>query len=300
MSTNSILTALAANATVAIAKTIGAIITGSASLTAEAIHSFADCGNQGLLIWGSKTSDKRPDTDHPFGYGKNAFFWSFIVALVLFTLGGVYSIYEGVHKIFHPEPLKHVGWAFGILVLGFLLEAFSFKTCVSEIKETYPGKSMRWFFKETRNSSLLVIFGEDLAALAGLGIAAFFLGLSVLTNNPIYDGVGSLAVGVLLTGVAAGLFFETKALLIGQSVEPQIRRDLHVLLSDWPTVLHTYECKTLMFGDSALLLLRIRFVEHDSSTALVNAIDELEAEISKRFPIFTLIFVEPDNKFKDF
>lgn len=296
----SIKAALLANSCVAGAKTVGAVVTGSASMAAEAIHSFADCGNQLLLMWGLKGSERKADKNHPFGYGMNVYFWSFIVALVLFTLGGAYSIYEGAHKLMAPEPLKHTGWAFGILVAGFFLELRSFRICVAEIKAKYPGKSMWWFFKETRDPALLVIFGEDLAALLGLGIAAAFLGIATLTGNPLWDAAGSIVVGTLLCVVAVGLFLETKALLIGQSVDPDTRAALRDFLSEFDRIEHTYEVRTLQMGDDALLLIRARFTETEDAKQLIQDINDLEAQLYERFPIFERIFVEPDNKFEDF
>jgi cation diffusion facilitator family transporter len=252
-------------------------------------------------MWGLRSSNQKPDSDHPFGYGMNVYFWSFIVALVLFTLGGTYSIYEGVHKIINPEPLKHAGWAVAILVLGFIMELRSFRVCVKEIREAYPGKSLIWFFNETRDPSLLVIFGEDAAALLGLGIAAAFLGLAVATGNPVWDAVGSIIVGVLLCTVAVFLFWETKALLIGQSVDPNDRAALRDFLSDSPLVEHTYEIKTLSLGNSkALLLIRARFKETENALKLLDNINDLEKGLHAAFPQFEMIFVEPDNKFADY
>lgn len=220
MSSDSIKAALIANASIAAAKTAGAVTTGSASMLAEAIHTGADCGNQLLLMWGIKTSAKEADVNHPLGYGMNVYFWSFIVALVLFSLGGVYSVYEGIHKVLEPEPLKNVGWAIAILLFGVVMEGRSFLICLKEIKAIHPGKSFQWFFKETRSPELLVIFAEDLAALIGLAIALTFLTIAWLTGNPIFDAIGSLFVGILLIAVATFLFLEIKALMIGQSVDP--------------------------------------------------------------------------------
>lgn len=301
MSSGSIKAALLANSCVAGAKTVGAIFTGSASMAAEAVHSFADCGNQLLLMWGLRSSDRKPDTTHPFGYGMNVYFWSFIVALVLFSLGGVYSVYEGVHKIMNPEPLKHASWAFAILVLGFFLELRSFRICWKEIRATYPGKSMFWFFKETRDPSLLVIFGEDAAALLGLAIAAVFLGLAVVTGNTVYDAIGSIFVGALLCVVALGLFIETKALLIGQSVDPDDRQALRDFLFEHDCIEHIYDLKTLSLGhENALLLIRARFTEKEDAAKLLDNINHLEKSINDKFPQFEMIYVEPDNKAEDY
>ena len=296
----SVKAALLANGLIAVAKGISAFFTGSASMMAEAIHSVADCCNQLLLMWGIKSSEREADVNHPLGYGMNMFFWSFIVALVLFTVGGAYSVYEGIHKVMAPEPLQHTGWAIAILVFGFIMEAKSFSICLKEIREVHPGKSFKWFFKETRSPELLVIFGEDLAALAGLGIAATALSIAFFTGNPVYDAIGSILVGVLLIGVAIGLFFEIKALLIGQSVDPIVRRALRVHLSECELIEHTYECVTLQMGRDAVLLIRARMREKEDATKLVSDINVLEQSLAEAFPQFTTIFIEPDNKFVDF
>lgn len=297
---NSVKVALIANSAIAAAKTAGAVVTGSASMLAEAVHSFADCGNQLLLLWGIHSAKQEATSDHPLGYGKNTYFWSFIVALLLFSLGGAFSLYEGIHKLAHPEPLQYVGWAVAILTFGFFVELKSFMVCIAEIKQKYPGKSLRWFFHETRSPELLVVFGEDAAALLGLGIAAMFLSIASLTGNPVWDAIGSICVGILLCVVAIGLFMETKALLIGQSVDPSVRRALREHLSECTEIEHTYECITLQMGKDAVLLLRVRMVEKEDATRLLADINTVEKSIFARFPEFTQIFVEPDSKFEDF
>ena len=301
MSSGSVKAALAANTAIAAAKGIGALATGSASMAAEAIHSVADCGNQLLLMWGMKTSEKDADVNHPLGYGMNVFFWSFVVALVLFSLGGVYSVYEGLHKIKDPQPLQHVGWALGVLVFGVLAEGKSFLICLREIRQAHPGKSLRWFFKETRSPELLVVFGEDFAALLGLALAGAFLGIAAWTGNPMWDAVGSVAVGSLLIVVACFMFWETKELLIGQSVDPLVRRALREhIFNCCEQIEHTYECITLQTGKQAVLLLRVRMAEKEDAQKLLADISAVEQSIWERFPQFTRIFIEPDNKFEDF
>ncbi len=301
MSSGSIKAALFANASIAAAKTVGAIVTGSASMVAEAIHSAADCGNQLLLMWGLKTSTKEADINHPLGYGMNVYFWSFIVALVLFTLGGVYSVYEGIHKVMHPEPLQHISIALAILAFGMLMEGRSLWICVKEIKEQHPGKTFQWFFKETRSPELLVIFAEDVAAMTGLAIAFIFLTIAAITGNPIFDAIGSLFVGMLLIAVATFLFLEIKALMIGQSVDPVVRRSLREhIFNHCEEIEHTYDCTTLQMGKEAVLLLRVRLKEKEDAKKVFEDIDAIEKSISQKFPQFTTIFVEPANKFEDF
>ena len=301
MSSDSIKAAMLANASIAAAKTFGAVTTGSASMMAEAIHSASDCGNQLLLMWGVKSSAKEADVNHPLGYGMNVYFWSFIVALVLFSLGGVYSVYEGIHKVLAPEPLKNVEWAIGILLFGVVMEGRSFLICLKEIKALHPGKSFQWFFKETRSPELLVIFAEDLAALVGLAIALVFLAIAWATGNPIFDAIGSLFVGILLVAVAAFLFFEIKALMIGQSVDPVVRRALREhIFHKCDQIEHTYDCTTLQMGSEAVLLMRVRMVEKEDAKKIIEDIDAIEKSISEKFPQFTTIFIEPANKFEDF
>lgn len=295
----SVKAALLTNSGIAVAKGVGAFFTGSASMLAETIHSLADCGNQLLLMYGMKTSMREADKDHPLGYGKNAYFWSFIVALVLFTLGGVYSLVEGYHKVVHPEPLQYAGWAFGIIMFSFLAELRSFKICISELKDEYPGKSLIWMLKETRRAELLVIFAEDFAALMGLGIAAFGLGMSILTGNPIWDGIGSMGVGAILCSITAFLFWETKALLIGQSIDPTDRKELHRLLAGCEEIEHTYDCITLQMGEEAVALIRARFTSSDTGDQLIEKINAVEARIREMFPYFSVINIEPDNQFQD-
>ena len=301
MSSGSIKAALVANASIAAAKTVGAIVTGSASMVAEAIHSAADCGNQLLLMWGMKTSTKEADINHPLGYGMNVYFWSFIVALVLFTLGGVYSVYEGIHKVLQPEPLQHISIALAILAFGMLMEGRSLWICIKEIKAQHPGKTFQWFFKETRSPELLVIFAEDCAAMAGLAIAFIFVSIAAITGNPIFDAIGSLLVGMLLIAVATFLFLEIKALMIGQSVDPVVRRSLREhIFNHCEEIEHTYDCTTLQMGKEAVLLLRVRLKEKEDAKKVFEGIDAIEKSISEKFPQFTTIFVEPANKFEDF
>jgi len=296
---SSVKAALAANGAVAIAKSVGAFFTGSAALFAEAVHSFADCGNQLLLLFGMRSSQRDPNTEHPLGYGKEVYFWSFVVALVLFTLGGVYSVYEGYHKLVDPVPLNHVGWAVGILVFAVWAESKSLCVCLREIRAKYPGKSLKWFFKETRDPELLVIFGEDAAALAGLVIALFTVLLSWITGNPVWDAIGSIIIGILLMVVAVGLFLETKALLIGQSADPTTRKALRQHLMDLDEIEHVYDCVTLQLGKEVLLLLRVRIINMESHEQLIDYLRTVKAGIYEKFPQFTVVYIEPDDQFKD-
>jgi hypothetical protein len=191
------------------------VFTGSSSMLAEAIHSYADCGNQALLIWGLKEAKRSPTADHPLGFGKAIYFWSFIVALMLFSMGGLFSIYEGVHKLHDTEPVKYAWVAVAILGFGVAAESVSLWGCLREINKDRDGMTLWQWFRASRQSELLVVLGEDLAALGGLALAMGFIALAMVTGNPMWDAVGSIAIGVLLVIVAMLVGVEVKALLVG-------------------------------------------------------------------------------------
>jgi cation diffusion facilitator family transporter len=202
-SVKSILFALGANFLIALAKTGGAIFTGSSSMLAEAIHSYADCANQGLLLWGMREGRRRPSLDHPLGHGKAIYFWSFIVALMLFSMGGLFSIYEGVHKLQAPEPVTNAWVAIAILVFGIAAESVSLWGCLREVNKDRGDQGLWRWFRTSRQSELLVVFAEDIAALGGLVLALVFISLAHVTGNPAWDAAGSICIGVLLVLVAA-------------------------------------------------------------------------------------------------
>src|SRR5215218_2743714 len=193
-SLKSILFALGANFLIALAKTGGAIFTGSSSMLAEAIHSYADCANQALLLWGLREGRRRPSPEHPLGYGKAIYFWSFIVALMLFSMGGLFSIYEGVHKLQVHEPLENAWVAIGILVFGIAAESVSLWGCLREVNKERGRQGLWRWFRSSRQSELLVVFAEDVAALGGLSLALVFIGVSMSTGNPAWDAAGSIAI----------------------------------------------------------------------------------------------------------
>src|SRR5688572_4275201 len=199
-------------------------------MLAEAIHSYADSGNQGLLLWGMKQAKRPPSPDYPLGWGKAVFFWSFIVALVLFSLGGLFSVYEGWHKLAHPEELRYPWVAVGILVFGLVVEAVSLRACLQEVNKVRNEKSLWRWFRESRQSELVVILGEDFAALVGLALALIAILLTMATGNPMWDGLGSIWIGVVLILVAAGIGVEIKGLLIGQSAEPELEQRMREFL----------------------------------------------------------------------
>ena len=293
-SLKSIIYALAANFAIAVAKTTGAIYTGSSSMLAEAIHSFADCGNQALLLWGLKEADQAPTPDHPLGYGKAIYFWSFIVALMLFSMGGLFSIYEGIHKISSTEPVRHAMVAVGILTFGIVAESISLWGCVREINKIRGNQSLWAWFKSSRQSELVVILGEDLAALGGLALALAFIGISMLTGNPVWDALGSIAIGVLLLVVAVLIGTEVKALLIGQSAEPQMLSQMKKHLSEAPEVIELYNLLTQQLGSEIMVAVKARMQPQGSEVMLIEAINRVEAGFKAAFPQVRWIFFEPD------
>jgi cation diffusion facilitator family transporter len=225
-SLKSIFFALGANFAIALAKLAAAVFTGSGAMMAESIHSFADCGNQLLLLVGLHKARQPPSPEYPLGFGKAIYFWSFIVALILFSMGGLYSIYEGIHKLHTPEPVSTPLAAIGVLIFSMAAEGTSLWGCMREVNKVRGNRSIIRWFRETRQSDLLVVFGEDTAALFGLSFALVAVVLTWITGNPMWDALGSIGIGVLLVLVAFFVGIEVKALLIGQGVEPRTRENM--------------------------------------------------------------------------
>ena len=293
-SLRSIFFALGANFAIALAKTAGAVYTGSASMLAEAIHSFADCGNQALLIWGLKEARRTSSPEHPLGYGRAIYFWSFIVALMLFSMGGLFSIYEGMHKLHDTEPVKYAWVAVGILTFGVVAESISLWGALREINKVRGTRSLWRWFRSSRQSELLVIFGEDLAALGGLMVALAFIGLTMLTGNPMWDAVGSICIGVLLVLVAILVAVEVKALLVGQSAEPEVLARMRSYLEAQPRVAQVYSLITQQLGDDIMVAVKARMHPLGSDVALIEAINAVERGLRAAFPQVQWVFFEPD------
>ena len=296
-SLKSILFALGANGAIAIAKFFAASITGSGSMLAEAIHSSADCGNQLLLLLGLKHAKRPPTTEFPLGYGKAIYFWSFIVALMLFSMGGLFSIYEGVHKLQHPEPLSYPLLALGVLLFGVIAEAFSLWGCLREVKKEQRGRSIWVWFKESRQSELIVVVGEDIAALLGLCFAAIAVCLTMLTNNPVYDASGSIVIGLLLIVVAFFVGREVMALLIGQGVEEHQKHDMMQCLENMDSIEKVYNMVTLQLGDDIMVAVKVKMSPAiTESRALIEEINLCEKKLKAAYPEILWLFFEPDVK----
>jgi cation diffusion facilitator family transporter len=293
-SLKSIFFALGANLAIAIAKTAGALFTGSSAMLAEAIHSYADCGNQALLIWGLKEAKRAPTADHPLGYGRAIYFWSFIVALMLFSMGGLFSIYEGVHRLHDIELVKYAWVAVAILAFGVAAESVSLWGCLREIDKDRGSRSLWQWFRDSRQSELLVVLGEDLAALGGLALALVFIALAMITGNPMWDAVGSIAIGLLLIVVALLVGAEIKALLVGQSAEPQVLAAMRAHLQSHPDVAQLYNLLTQQLGGEIMVAVKARISAQPSDVALIETINRVEKNLREAFPQVRWIFFEPD------
>lgn len=292
-SVRTILYALGANLAIAAAKTGAAIATGSSAMLAEAIHSYADSGNQGLLLWGMRQAKKPPSPDYPLGWGKAVFFWSFIVALVLFSLGGLFSLYEGWHKLHAIEGLSYPWVAVGILVFGIVAESVSLRACLHEVNKVRSGRTLWRWFRESRQSELVVILGEDIAALFGLVLALAAILVTVLTGNPMWDALGSMSIGVLLIIVAIGIGIEIKALLIGQSAEHETEARLRDFLQRQAGVEKIFRLLTLQLGTSLMVAVKVK-MNAATVEEMVAAINRAEAALRAEFPEIQWLFFEPD------
>ena len=295
-STRAILFALGANFAIACAKGVAAFFTGSSAMLAETVHSLADCGNQLLLLLGMRQARKPPSPDYPLGYGKAIYFWSFLVAVMLFTVGGMFSLYEGIHKLQHPEPLKQWWWAAGVLVFGIVAESVSMRACMHEVNKARGGRSLWQWFRQSRQAELVVIFGEDLAALFGLVFALIAVLLAVFTGNPVWDAVGTIAIGALLIVVAVFVAIEVKAMLIGQSVDPERQAQMREFLENRAEIGRVISLITLQLGNEALVSVQAEMSEEQSARALAEQINAVERAFKAQFPEVRWSFFEPDVK----
>jgi cation diffusion facilitator family transporter len=295
-STKVIILALFANLGIAICKFAGALYTASASLLAEAIHSLADCTNQIFLLIGAKKSKKPADENYPLGYGRESFFWSFMVAILLFSMGGLFAIYEGYHKLHDTtSELKSPYVGLTILIVSIFLEGGSFFACLKEVKKqnTYPNLWI-WFQKSTA-SDLVVIFMEDLAALVGLISATIFLLIAIITKNPIWDAIGSIFIGCLLVIVSFLLAREVKSLLVGEKTSKDYSHFIQDLFRKEDPEIKILKIISLATGSNEVMLaMKISIGQIKLSSDLVNSINRVEAKTKKNFPEIKWLFVEPD------
>ncbi|MFZ5757401.1 MAG: cation diffusion facilitator family transporter [Pseudomonadota bacterium] len=295
-STKAILYALFANGGIAVAKGWAAWYTNSSAMLAECIHSLADCGNQGLLLLGMKRSKQVPDENHPLGYGKAIYFWSFLVAILLFSMGGMFSIYEGVHKLQHDE-MPNAPWvAVAVLATAILLESGSLLGALVEVNKIKGRRTFWRWFRESRQGELVVVVGEDLAALLGLVLALAAVLLTIITGNPVFDALGTIAIGAVLIVVAVAVAIEVKGMLIGESADPELQARLQDFLASRPEVAEIYRVLTLQMGRDVMLSVKARMAETGSALKLVDDINAVEAALRRAFPEVRWMFFEPDRR----
>lgn len=294
-SLRAIVAAMVANAGIAVAKFVAYLATGSASMLAESIHSVADTSNQGLLILGGRRARKIADDEHQFGYGRERYFWAFVVAMVLFSLGGVFSIFEGIEKIRHPHELESLGWAIGVLVFGIGLESYSFRTAIVESRKVKGTKGWWEFIRSSRSPELPVVLLEDAGALIGLVLALIGVSLAAATGNVVWDGIGTLSIGILLVLIAVTLTIEMQSLLIGEAankknvdaIESAVRSNRHVK--------RIIDLKTQHIGPDELLVAgKVEFDHSLGNPQLSDAIDDVESSLRSAVDLDMVIYIEPD------
>ena len=293
--TGHIIQSLVINLAIAVSKGFAAFMTGSGAMLAETIHSFSDCANQALLLMGVKQAQRPPDEKHPLGYGRSVYFWSFMVAVLLFSIGGMFSIYEGVHKFMHPEPVENITWGIGILLFSLALEGYA---TYSNIVELNVRKGTTRFFKyirATKDSDLIVIFGENSAAVLGLILALLALITSYYTGDGRYDALGSLAIGVVLILVAIFLSIEVKSLLIGESADPIIIETANKIALDHPNINKIINCITIQQGPGEVLAcVKIQCEPHLTALQVSELINDFESQFRSACPEVKWLYVEPD------
>jgi cation diffusion facilitator family transporter len=293
--TKAIIAALAANLSIAAAKFVAFAFTGSSAMLAEGIHSVADSGNQALLLLGGKRAARARTPEHPFGYGRERYFYAFVVAVVLFTIGALFSLYEGWHKLSHPEGLRTPQWAFGVLIFAIIAETFSFRTAIKESNAVRGDQSWVAFIRRSKSPELPVIVLEDLGALLGLIFALFGVTMAVVTGDPVWDAIGTLMIGVLLAVIAVILAIETKSLLIGEGAGPEVENRISAALESTPEVSRVIHMRTLHLGPEEILVAAKIAVENDDTAAeIAKGIDEAEKRVRAAVPEARVIYLEPD------
>ncbi|MGY0061199.1 cation diffusion facilitator family transporter [Streptomyces sp. LZ34] len=293
--TKAIVAALGANLAIAVAKFVAFAFSGSSSMLAEGVHSLADSGNQGLLLLGGKKAKREATPEHPFGYGRERYIYGFLVSIILFSIGGVFALYEGYEKIKNPHDLEHWYWPVGVLVFAIIAEGFSFRTAIKESNEIRGKLSWSQFVRRAKAPELPVVLLEDLGALVGLVLALGGVGLAVITGDGVWDGIGTVCIGVLLVVIALVLAAETKSLLLGEAADVDQVAKIREAVVDGETVTGLIHMRTLHLGPEELLVAAKVAVQHDDTAAEVaRAIDAAEARIREAVPIARVIYLEPD------
>jgi len=293
--TRAVIAAFFANAGIAVTKFIAFAITGSSSMLSEAIHSVADSGNQLLLLLGGRRALRDADEQHQFGYGRVRYVYAFVVSIVLFLLGGLFSLYEGWHKIHAPEPLTSAGVAFAVLGIAIVLEGFSFRTAVREANRSRGSRSLWRFVRDARQPELPVVLLEDFGALIGLVFALFGVTMTVVTGDGRWDGIGALAIGSLLLVIAVFLALEMSSMLVGESAVPEQTEAIRAAIESEPLVESVIHLRTLHTGpDEILVAAKIAVRTTDSGAQIADAIDGAERRVREAVPQARWVYLEPD------
>jgi cation diffusion facilitator family transporter len=291
-----ILRALGANFAIAVAKGIGAAITGSGAMLAETLHSLSDCANQLLLLLGLRQSRRPASPEYPLGQGRNLYFWSFMVAMLLFLGGGAYSVYEGIHKLKHPEPLSSPIVAVGILAFGLAVESWAMSGALKVVAQRKGQRSLTRYLRETKDSDLVVIFGEDFAAVVGLALALIAVAVAWVTGDPLWDAIGTLAIGAVLIAVAVFLSVEIKSLLLGEAADPALVKVIDEVAAEDPRIIKVLRALAVQQGPGEIMVaLKLQFRDDLVTNALVEAINQFEKRLRDRSPEVKWSFIEPDN-----
>ncbi len=293
--TGHIVQSLFVNLAITAAKAVAAVMTKSGAMLAETIHSFADCANQGLLLMGVIQAKRPADAKHPLGYGRSVYFWSFMVAMLLFSVGGMFSIYEGIHKYGSPEPVENIAWGVGVLVFAIILEGYATYSNIVEMNKRRGATPFFRYIRETKDSDLVVIFGENSAAVLGLVIALFAMLAAYFTGDGRFDAAGSFAIGVVLIGVAIFLSIEVKSLLIGESADPKISKMAGEISAQNPKINSLINCITMQQGPGEVLVcVKIKCEPHLSALEVSQIINQFESKLRENCPEVKWLYVEPD------
>jgi len=284
-----------ANAGIAIAKFVAYLVTGSGAMLAESIHSVADTSNQALLLLGGRRARRVADDRHQFGYGRERYFWAFVVAMILFALGGIFSIYEGISKLRDPHELESLGWAIGVLLFAVVLESFAMRTAIIESRKVKGNKTWWEFIRKSRSPELPVILLEDAGALIGLLLAMIGVGLTAITGDPTWDALGTLGIGILLVAISVVLTIEMKSLLIGEAATSEHIQAITAAAQESVSVTRIIDLRTQHIGPEELLVAgKLEFDRGLSNTEISDAIDTVETAIRDAVPLAMQIYLEPD------
>lgn len=295
-----VIAALSANCIIAVTKFAAALSIGSAALLAEGFHSLADTANQAFLLIGIRLSKKPPDRSHPFGHARERYLWAFVVSMSIFVIGALFSIQEGIHKIRHPEPLRHAEWGLLVIAIAFMCESYSWRVAFGQLQPSFKRRGIFKALRASKAPALFIIFMEDSAAILGLFIALSGLLIAWLSGNTTFDGFASILIGCILAAIAILLFIETKSLLIGEGVSTADLRKIKEAIASIPEVKETIDILTMHLGpDEVLVNVDINFADGLSTDQLEAAIDKVEQAIRRALPSVKRIFVEAESPYRE-